>query len=133
MTDVEYISRAISAASRSPEEIGCGCVIVQDGKIIAEEYSSQRAVEIAVHHAELKAVYQANRSIGKRVLRGAVAYCSCEPCSMCLAALSYAKVERIVYAYTMKDLFPHDRQSDLVSQEFVTQLNFIPKIEQLVV
>lgn len=131
MTEQECINKAIQLAAKSSEPVGCGVVIVQDGRVIAEAFNSQRTDNIAVNHAEIKAVSLANKKTGSRKLTNSVAYCSCEPCAMCLAALSYANVSRIVFHYHMKDLFPNDRQSKLDPYEFVKTLNFIPKLEQI--
>jgi len=131
MTDKQYLELAVKVAEQSTEPVPCGCVIARNGKIITKQYNSQRADEVAVHHAEVKAVYQANRTLNSRKLEGATAYCTCEPCAMCLTALSYAKIERIVFIKHMKDLFPDDPQSTLDSEEFVKSLNFVPKLEQL--
>lgn len=133
MTDQEFLGRAIQQASQSTEERKCGAVIVLDGQVIAREFNSQRADNIAVHHAEIKAIIAANKRTGSRTLKGATAYCSCEPCAMCLTALSYAKIERIVFNKTMKDLCPEDPQSNFDSYEYVKGLNFSPQLEQLAV
>ena len=106
-------------------------LIVQGESVIAETHNSQRADNIAVNHAEIKAIIEANRRTGSRKLTDAVAYCSCEPCAMCLTALSYAKVSRIVFNKFMKDLFPDDPQSQLNPFEYAKTLNFIPTVEQL--
>jgi guanine deaminase len=131
MSDKEFLTQAVKLAQQSPEPIGCGVVIVRGQEIIAKAYNSQRADNIAVYHAEIKAILEANKLIGSRKLDGAVAYCSCEPCAMCLTALSYAKVERIVFNKTMMDLFPDDPQSQLDAYEYIQGLNFKPKLEQL--
>lgn len=131
MNDKDYILRAIELAAQSPEPIGCGVVIVSNGEIIAESFNSQRADNIAVNHAEIKAIIIANKHQKNRNLKNAVAYCSCEPCAMCLTALSYAKVERIVFHKSMKDTFPDDPQSSLDAYKFVQTLNFVPKLEQI--
>lgn len=130
--DREYLKRATKLAEMSPESVGCGVVIVQNNKVLAEAYNSQKADNIAVNHAEIKAIIVANMASGSRKLQGAVAYCSCEPCAMCLVALSYAKIERIVFNKTMQDLFPDDPQSNLNAYEFVKGLNFTPKLKQIV-
>lgn len=131
MTDKQYLARAVELAKQSPEDVGCGTIIVLDGQIVAQEFNSHSTDAIAINHAEIKAVTAANKKTGKRALRGAVAYSSCEPCAMCLVALSYAKVERIVFNKTMRDFFPDDPQSKLDPYEFVKGLNFVPKVEQL--
>ncbi len=131
MSDKIFLNRAVELAKQSSEKMGCGVIIVIDNKVCAEEYNSQRADNVAVHHAEIKAIVSANKKLGKRELTGATAYCSCEPCAMCLVALSYAKVQRIVFNKTMKDLCPQDPQSNMNPYDFVSTLNFVPKLEQI--
>ncbi len=131
LTDEDYLKRAVHLSKQSVDTVGCGVVIVdKDGVMLAETYNSQEEDNIAVHHAEIKAIMAANRKTGSRKLRGAVAYCSCEPCAMCLAALSYAKVDRIIFRDRMVDLFPDDPQSQFDSHAFVAGLNFKPKLQQ---
>ena len=125
--------RATWLAQNSPEPVGCGVVIVRDGKIIAEAYNSQRADNIAVHHAEIKAIIAANKAEKNRKIDNGTAYCSCEPCAMCLTALSYARITRIVFGKTMKDLFPDDPQSQLNPYEYVRGLNFSPQLEHFLI
>lgn len=131
MTDIEFLTLAIDLAEESSEPVGCGVVIVRHGSVIAQAFNSQRTDNIAINHAEIKAIIAANIQLGTHKLEQAVAYCSCEPCAMCLTALSYAKVARIVFYKTMLDLFPDDPQSKLDSYEFIKQLNFVPRLEQL--
>lgn len=131
MQDSQFLLQAIDLAGQSKELIGCGVVIVSDGKVIAHAYNSQKTDNIAVNHAEIKAIIQANRKLGSRKIANTTAYCSCEPCAMCLTALSYAKVARIVFNKTMHDLFPNDPQSKFDPYTFVSQLNFTPTLEQL--
>jgi len=131
MSDETFLKRAVELAQESSEVVGCGVVIVRGGKICAEEYNSQRTDNIAVNHAEIKAIISANKKPASRKLEGTTAYCSCEPCAMCLTALSYAKVERIVFDKTMYDLFPDDPQSKLYPYDFVSTLNFTPRLEQI--
>jgi tRNA(Arg) A34 adenosine deaminase TadA len=131
MTDKEYLRRAAFMAEQSPEEVGCGCLIVKDGHVVASQFNSQKKDGMAINHAELKAVVAANYETRNRELEGATAYCSCEPCAMCLAALSYAKVERIVYSKTMAEVVPDDPQAKFDSKAFVKTLNFVPKLEKI--
>ncbi|HVV26276.1 MAG TPA: deaminase [Candidatus Saccharimonadales bacterium] len=133
MTDQDYLKRAVQLAGQSPEPVGCAAIITVGGKILAEAFNSQRADNLAINHAEIKALVAANYKSGKRKLTHAVVYCSCEPCAMCLAALSYANVQRIVFNKKLSDLFPNDRQARFDSQEFVKTLNFVPILEQLLI
>ena len=131
MNDRDFLLQAVAVANKSSEPIGCGVVITSEGEIIAEEFNSQRKDNIAINHAEVKAIIAANKRVGSRKLVSAVAYCSCEPCAMCLTALSYAGVERIVFNKYMKDLFPDDLQSALDTRQYVKGLNFAPEVQQL--
>ena len=125
------MKQAIGLAQQSLEPVGCGVVIVRGGTVLSQAYNSQRADNIAIHHAEVKAILEANKTTGIRKLENAVAYCSCEPCAMCLTAFSYAGVARIVFHKRMIDLFPNDPQSKFDSFQFIKTLNFVPKLEQL--
>ena len=131
MADKDYLQEAIHLSRQSPEPVGCGVVLVQDDHVIARTHNSQRADNIAVHHAEIKAIIEANKKTGSRKLERTTAYCSCEPCAMCLTALSYAKIPRIVFNKFMKDLFPDDPQSQLDSFAYVKTLNYTPALEYL--
>lgn len=131
MTDKDYLLLAEETAKKSSEPTPCACIIVQHDKIITQQFNSQRTDNVAVHHAEVKAIYQANRKLGKREITGGTAYCTCEPCAMCLVALSYASIERIVFSQRMIDLFPNDPQAQLDSQKFINGLNFVPLLEQV--
>lgn len=130
--DRKFLDRAIELATQSTETIGCGVVIVSKGEIVAEAINSQQTDNIAINHAEIKAIWQANVKTGQRKLDDATAFCSCEPCAMCLVALSYAKVKRIVFNKRMVDIFPDDPQSQLDIYTFVKGLNFVPELQQIV-
>ncbi len=131
--DIEFLKQAIALVDGSEERVKCGVVLVQGDEIIAGAFNSQRADKQAINHAEIKALQAANRHLRSRTLQGVTAYCSCEPCVMCLTALSLAKIDRIVYAQTMKELSPKDPMAQIDSEAFVKQLNFVPKLEHLVV
>ena len=66
-----------------------GCVIVRDGEIVGEGWHA-RAGE---PHAEVHALRQA----GERA-RGATAYVTLEPCSMCAGLIVHARIARVVFA-----------------------------------
>jgi len=131
MTDREYLQRAVDFAEKSPEEVKCACLLVRGESVLTAQFNSQHHDKMAINHAEIKAIVAANYEQRSRELEHVTAYCSCEPCAMCLAALSYAKVERIVYAKSMAEVSPDDPQATFDSQTFVAGLNFVPKLEHL--
>jgi tRNA(Arg) A34 adenosine deaminase TadA len=132
MDDKTLLQRAITLSEQSTEPVKCGCVLVRDREVLAEAFNSQRADQVVVHHAEVKAVTAANQKLGVKNLEGTTAYCSCEPCVMCLTALSVARVGRIVYGQTMKEVSGGMPMGELDSAAFAKQyLNFVPKLEHL--
>jgi guanine deaminase len=133
MTDQEYLKIAENLANDSKEPVGCGALIVAKGRIVGQAFNSQKLDNITVNHAEIKAIVEANYNLKTRKILDSTAYCSCEPCVMCLTALSYAHISRIVFRKRMKDLFPNDPQSSIDPYEFVKTLNFVPKLEQLLI
>src|SRR3546814_8979926 len=54
-------------------------------------------------HAEVVAIRRACAHLGTHELAGAVIYTSCEPCPMCLAAILWARIDRMVYAGNRTD------------------------------
>ena len=133
MTDRQILEKAVVLSKSSQEPVKCACILTKDGKIVAQTYNSQRSDSISTHHAEIKAIREANMQLKSRKLDGITAYCTCEPCVMCLSAMSIARSERIVYNQRMKDLSPDDPMARLNSQEFADRyLPFSPKLERLV-
>lgn len=80
-----------------------GAVIVRNGEIIANGTNRVTANNDPTAHAEVSAIREACAKIGNFKLEGCVCYTSCEPCPMCLSALYWAGVSRIVYGNTKED------------------------------
>jgi tRNA(Arg) A34 adenosine deaminase TadA len=133
MSDSDFLKQALLIAEYSPEEVACGAVLVMNGEVVAKAFNSQHADALVINHAEVKLIQLASNGLKRRTFEGATVYCTCEPCAMCLAALSYAKVQRIVYDKSMAEVFPADRQAAFDSQAFVRTLNFVPELEQLAI
>jgi tRNA(Arg) A34 adenosine deaminase TadA len=101
MTPADHMRRAI-AISREMMEAGrggpFGAVIVKDGVVIAEGNNEVTTTNDPTAHAEVMAIRRACQALGRFDLRGAEIYTSCEPCPMCLAAIYWARLDRIWYA-----------------------------------
>jgi len=120
-SDSRLMRSAIEEASRSTEPLKCGVVIAKDGKIIAMTHNSQRASNDASAHAEINAVRQAGAILGDKNLTDCVIYCTCEPCVMCLSAISFAKISRLVYGVALKDVSPKDKRIDIDIDTFLSR------------
>ena len=94
-----------------------GAVVVKDGKIIGEGWNQVTSIQDPTAHAEVMAIRAACKGIGTHELSGAEIYTSCEPCPMCLAAIYWARIDKIYYANTRKDAAAIDFDDDFLYQE----------------
>lgn len=88
------LDEARAAAKRG--EVPVGAVIVSAGRIVARAGNRTRELSDPTAHAEMLAIRAAARVLGER-LTGADLYVTLEPCPMCAAAISNARVARLYY------------------------------------
>ncbi len=101
--DRRYLLRAIELSVeqvRSGRGGPFGAVIVRDGAVVAEGCNEVTASLDPTAHAEVVAIRRACQGLGDFSLAGAMIYASCEPCPMCLAAIYWARLDRLVFANT---------------------------------
>ncbi len=117
----QYMRRAIEL-SRTNVAKGTGgpfgAVIVKGGEVIGEGANQVTARNDPTAHAEVEAIRAACAHIGNFDLSGAVIYTSCEPCPMCLAAIYWARLERIYFANTKVDAAAINFDDDFIYREF---------------
>ena len=115
-----FMLRAIDLAQEKMDE-GCGgpfgTVIVKGGKIIAEGWNAVSSTYDPTAHAEIMALRHAGAVLKTDDLGGCEVYTSCEPCPMCLAALYWAKVDRVFYARTRDDAEKIGFDDDFIYRE----------------
>ncbi|QRM54471.1 nucleoside deaminase [Sinorhizobium sp. BG8] len=94
-----FMELAIAEARLSGErgEIPVGAVIVRDGVVIATAGNRTRADNDVTAHAEIVAIREATAQLGQERLSGADLYVTLEPCTMCAAAISFARIRRLYY------------------------------------
>ena len=80
-----------------------GAVIVRDGEVIATGANRVVPDSDPTAHAEVVAIRKACAKLGTFQLTGCTAYCSCEPCPMCLSASLWANIDKIYYGCSLKD------------------------------
>ncbi|MFO8128436.1 MAG: nucleoside deaminase [Bacteroidales bacterium] len=101
MSDTEYLQKAIDLAatkSKNGDRGPFGAIVVMDEKIIAEAWNEVWETKDPTAHAEVMAIRKACRKTGYHELKGATMYASCEPCPMCLGAIYWARIDKVVYA-----------------------------------
>jgi tRNA(Arg) A34 adenosine deaminase TadA len=91
------LSEAEAAGKRG--EVPIGAVIAgPDGALLAAAGNRTRELNDPTAHAELLAIREACARLGSERLTGCDLYVTLEPCPMCAAAISFARVRRLYYA-----------------------------------
>ncbi|MDD4523587.1 MAG: nucleoside deaminase [Methanosarcina sp.] len=103
--DFLFMRRAIELSLESVKKRGgpFGAVIVRNGEILAESSNLVTALNDPTAHAEINAIREAARKLDTFDLSGCVIYASCEPCPMCLGAIYWARIDKVVFANTTSD------------------------------
>jgi len=96
---IELAKRGVEAGDGGP----FGCVVVRDGAILGEGWNRVVASNDPTAHGEINAIRAACAAEGTFSLAGADIFTTGEPCPMCLAAIHWARIDRIVYAFTHAD------------------------------
>lgn len=89
------LGEAQAAAQR--QEVPIGAVLVLDGRIIAHSGNRTRELNDVTAHAEIAVIRMACEALGQERLPGADLYVTLEPCTMCAAAISFARIRRLYY------------------------------------
>ncbi|MFD1332445.1 nucleoside deaminase [Methylopila musalis] len=107
MTERELLLRA-AELSRVHSLAGDGApfgavVATPDGTVVAEGWNETFVANDPTAHAEVVAIRRATQALGRLDLSGHVIYASCEPCPMCLGAIFWARLDRVVFANSRED------------------------------
>jgi tRNA(Arg) A34 adenosine deaminase TadA len=86
-----------AAAAGARGEVPIGAAIVVDGAVVAR--AGNRTIELndPTAHAEVLAIRAAGAALGSQRLAGADLYVTVEPCAMCAAAISFARIRRLYF------------------------------------
>jgi tRNA(adenine34) deaminase len=94
----EALAQARAAVAAG--EVPIGCVLVRDGGVIARAFNRMFLDHDPTAHAEMLAIRAAAATIGSERLRDCDLYVTLEPCPMCAAAISFARIRRLYYGAT---------------------------------
>ncbi|CAD6192942.1 unnamed protein product [Caenorhabditis auriculariae] len=100
---MEWMKMAVEEACKG---VGCGdggpfgAVVVKDGKVVATGHNMVLITNDPTAHAEVTAIRNACKVLGKFELVGCQLYTSCYPCPMCMGASLWARLDAIYYAAT---------------------------------
>ena len=94
-----FMDDALAAARAAGEagEVPVGCVVVRAGIVIARGQNRTLTDHDPTAHAEIVAIRHAAAALGSERLTDCDLYVTLEPCAMCAAALSFARIRRLYY------------------------------------
>ncbi|MEM1147831.1 MAG: nucleoside deaminase [Pseudomonadota bacterium] len=102
VTTSNPMQRALALAQQAADlgEVPVGAVIVDpvSGAIIGEGHNQPIKEHDPTAHAEIVALRAAARALGNYRLPGLHLYVTLEPCAMCAGAISFARIEKLVFA-----------------------------------
>jgi tRNA(adenine34) deaminase len=84
-------------AAAAGGEVPVGCVVVADGRVVARAGNRTLADRDPTAHAEMVALRAAAAALGTERLSACDLYVTLEPCTMCAAAISFARIRRLYY------------------------------------
>jgi tRNA(adenine34) deaminase len=97
--DTDFMQLALEQARRTQAagEVPVGAVLVLDGRVIATAANRPIGACDPTAHAEIEALRAGAASLGSYRLNDTVLYVTLEPCLMCAAAITHARVRRLVF------------------------------------
>ena len=119
--DRKFMARALELARRGDRTEGAspiGCVIVLDGRVVAEGHNEVGLRHDPTAHAEMVAIRRAGAALEREELGGATLYSTLQPCGMCTMASIWSHVGRIVYGAGRDDvhrMYFEDRHLDTMN------------------
>jgi tRNA(adenine34) deaminase len=99
IADTRYMNLALEEASKAAGrgEVPVGAVVVRDHRVIAREHNRREELQSVLAHAELLAIEQASRYLGRWRLSDCQLYVTLEPCVMCVGAVVQARIGRLIF------------------------------------
>src|SRR5712691_9925682 len=119
-SDEAFMRRALELAQLAQEqgEVPVGCVVVLKERILGEGWNRPISAADPTAHAEIQALRAAASDLRNYRLTGATLYVTLEPCVMCVGAMFYARIGRVVFgasdpktgaAGSVVDLFKNEK------------------------
>ena len=106
MNDIKYMKKALEEAKKASllDEVPIGACLVDpiNNKVIAKAHNKTEYGNDVTAHAEILVLRKGCKKLNSKRLWGLDLYVTLEPCTMCAAALSFARIRRIIYGATDK-------------------------------
>ncbi len=99
VTDEQAMREALRLAAEAGAagEVPVGAVALHEGRVVGRGRNAREADRDPTAHAELLALQEAARTLGRWRLSGVTLYVTLEPCAMCAGAMVLGRIDRLVY------------------------------------
>lgn len=99
MLHSQFMSEALILAKQAENhgDVPVGAVIVFNGEIIAKGQNRREKNKNSLMHAEICAIDEACKHIGRKNLAGCTLYVTLEPCPMCAGAIINSRIDKVVF------------------------------------
>lgn len=122
--DERFMRMALEEARQA--DFPFGAVIVRDGQILARGRNLGRTNGDPTAHGEMTAIRRALADHGSAALRASTLYTSGEPCVMCMGAIVWCRMSRVVYAASVQQLAAVLDQIMIPSADIAARASFVP-------
>lgn len=105
MSEIDFMRAAIEITRKGIDagQSPFGAVIVKDKEIVAATHNTVWLTTDPTAHAEVNCIRAAAKSLHAIGLENCTLYSTTEPCPMCLSAIHWAKIKRVVFGATITD------------------------------
>ena len=119
----KYINEVIKQAKKAYKtgEVPVGCIVVQNGKIIAKAHNTVEKSKSAIYHAEINAIIKASKKLKNWRLDGCDMYVTLEPCDMCSCAIELSRINNVYFLLKKSDVLK--RKSNQIHLEKYSNLS----------
>jgi tRNA(adenine34) deaminase len=122
--DEKFMHLAIEEARQG--DFPFGAVIVRDGQVLARGRNLGRTNGDPTAHGEMVAIRRCLADHGKAALAGSTLYTSGEPCAMCMGAILWCRIGRLVFAASLQQLATKIDQIMISSADVAAKTPFAP-------
>jgi tRNA(Arg) A34 adenosine deaminase TadA len=122
--DERFMRMALDEARQG--DFPFGAVIVRDGQILARGRNLGRTNGDPTAHGEMVAIHGCLDDHGTAALQGSTLYTSGEPCAMCMGAILWCRIGRLVFAASVQQIASKMDQIMISSSELAAKAPFVP-------
>lgn len=122
--DERFIRMALDEARQG--DYAFGCVITRDGAVVAQGHNLGKTTDDPTAHGEMVAIRRCLADHGSASLRGATLYTSGEPCAMCMGAIVWCGIGRLVFAASVQQIGSLTNQIMITSAEVAARAKWNP-------